>query len=68
MIEIGDSLVPHNEGILVSENGVYTGEFINGKASGNGTFKDIKNRSIFKGIWKEGKMIEGSIETADFKF
>lgn len=65
---MGDDFVPHNEGILVSEKGVYTGEFINGKANGKGSFKDIQNRSIFKGIWKEGKMIEGTIETADFKF
>lgn len=36
-----DNLVPHNEGILITEKGVYRGEFINGKANGEGTFKDI---------------------------
>lgn len=34
LIEIGDDLVPHEEGILVNEKGVYTGNFTNGKANG----------------------------------
>ncbi len=64
LIEIGDDLVPHDNGILVNEKGVYTGNFTNGKANGKGTFKDIESRSIFIGTWKEGRMISGTIETS----
>lgn len=45
----GSQILPTNDGILISEQGIYLGSFVDGKANGKGTFKDVDLKSVFKG-------------------
>lgn len=56
-----DSFIPHNIGVLVTEEGIYKGGFADGKAHGNGNFIDVATNTTFKGQWKDGEFVDGSI-------
>lgn len=68
LIEVNSQILPHSEGILFSEKGMYSGAFERGKASGKGQFRELESKATYKGTWKEGGMVEGSIENSAFKY
>jgi hypothetical protein len=41
LLEKDSELLPINEGILISEHGIYRGWLADGKANGKGMFKSI---------------------------
>lgn len=61
LVEYGREILPDNEGILLTENGIYSGSFDKGKAAGKGVFRDIEQNTTYKGIWKDGTLVEGTI-------
>ena len=67
-LEEDDKIYPKANGILLNETGRYEGSFERGKASGKGTFEDHTKNAFYKGYWKDGKMIEGIIEAAEYRF
>jgi hypothetical protein len=60
--------LPTSDGILISEEGLYAGEFKAGLASGRGHFRDFELKAVFRGVWRDGSMVEGSIENESFRF
>ena len=52
--------------MYISTKGVYAGTFSNGVACGRGKFIGEKVR--YEGEWKDGRIVEGSLETKQFKF
>ena len=46
----------NGKGRLVYANGdIYQGDWVNGKAAGQGTFVDKKNQTIYEGAWVNDK-------------
>ena len=68
LAEYGSQILPSNDGILISEQGIYVGSFDKGKADGKGTFKDLDLKAIYKGEWESGVLVQGSIENNAFRF
>lgn len=46
---------------------MFKGNFVKGKAEGNGTYVD-KNKTNFKGNWKNGQLVSGIIDNNVFTF
>jgi hypothetical protein len=53
---------------LLSEKGIYRGNFESGKANGIGSFREIETKTIFKGQWKNGVFVQGTVENSVFRF
>lgn len=48
--------MPVGDGVLITENGLYSGTFKRGKANGKGVFKDVDFKAHFRGTWKDGAL------------
>lgn len=59
---------PDVEGLLITKDGLYEGEFKRGKAHGNGKFFSNKTEATYSGVWEEGILVDGKIENSEFKF
>jgi hypothetical protein len=65
------NILPDVRGTLITKDGVYKGEFRKGKAEGQGEFCSMpKNDKVvtYKGEWKNGILISGTIKNDSFKF
>lgn len=60
--------MPANEGILITEEGLYAGSFKGGRACGKGQFRDVELKAVYRGTWKDGVMEDGTIENESFRF
>lgn len=61
-------IVPDERGLLLTKQGMYHGEFKNGKSDGKGVYTDKKTMTSYDGTWKNGFMIDGKIVNAEFEF
>ena len=67
-------ILPDVKGVLITKVGVYEGQFHKGKAQGKGQFitrpTGLRNDKIikYKGIWKNGILVSGTITNDHFKF
>jgi deoxyxylulose-5-phosphate synthase len=59
--EGNDGFTPDNLGVLVTEEGIYKGGFSKGKAHGSGTFIEAASKTTFKGEWRDGVFLHGTI-------
>ena len=53
--------LPHGKGILIVEEGLYQGNFVDGRANGAGEFTQSKTRTSFDGEWLDGSFTMGVI-------
>jgi hypothetical protein len=68
LIEIDHHFLPEGQGIFLDKAGMFKGNFVKGKAEGNGTYINAKNKTYFKGNWKNGQLVSGIIDNELFTF
>lgn len=54
--------LPHGVGILLSNEGMYSGNFMNGKAHGEGNYVDRVSKTSYRGNWEQGQLVSGTID------
>lgn len=54
--------------MLITSKGTYQGNFLNGKASGQGDFITIDGSCRYIGNWERGKLTKGKINTKKYSY